>query len=49
MRTVSEETYSKLKGDERLLEVLYEHGVDNWTGWDDAIQQFFNEPHEGEK
>lgn len=46
MITLSEETYKKLKDDERLLEALYAHGVDNWSGWDDAIQEFFNERRE---
>lgn len=42
MITLSEEAYDKLKGDERLLEILYRHDVHTWTGWDAAIEEFFN-------
>ena len=41
--TISVKEYNKLKKDARLLECLYNAGVDNWDGWDDAITEFEGE------
>jgi len=48
MITLSEDSYNKLKDDERLLETLYRHDVHAWTGWDAAIEEFFNGKREEE-
>ncbi len=43
--TITEEEYQSLKEDARLLQCLRAAGVDNWEGWDDAID-IFNEEEE---
>ena len=38
MVTISVEEYEKLKEDQKLLEALKWAGVDNWNGWDYAME-----------
>ena len=38
MVTISVEEYEKLKEDQKLLEALKWVGVDNWDGWDYAME-----------
>jgi hypothetical protein len=40
--TISKEEYEQLLKKENLLECLEACGVDNWGGWDDAME-IFNE------
>ncbi len=41
--TITKEEYQSLKEDSLLLRHLRAAGVDNWEGWDDAIEQFHEE------
>lgn len=43
MVTITEEEHEKLLEDAKLLECLRRAGVDNWEGWDDAIDFFEGE------
>ena len=36
---ISEEEYKELLRDSKILEVLKEHGVENWDGYEDAIKE----------
>ena len=36
---ISEEEYKELLRDSKILEVLREHGVENWDGYGDAIKE----------
>ena len=38
MVSISKKELDKLKEDSNLLECLRAQGVDNWDGWDDAIE-----------
>ena len=38
--TISEEEYETLLNDSILLNCLQMMGVDNWDGYDDAIEQY---------
>lgn len=40
--TIPKSEYSKLKSSEVKLEFLEAHGVDNWNGYEDAIEEFHN-------
>jgi len=40
--TISGEAYEELQNDQKLLDALRAAGVDNWDGWDEAID-IFNE------
>ena len=41
---LSEKEYIQLMKDSKLLEILYGHHVDNWEGWDFAMEEFSNIP-----
>jgi hypothetical protein len=41
--TISRKEYDSLVEDAFLLECLRNAGVDNWEGWDYALQEFHNE------
>lgn len=41
--TISREEYEELLKDSELLSCLEACGVDNWSGWDDAIEMFNSE------
>lgn len=45
MIEISLEEYDALIADQNLLEALRNAGVDNWEGWDDAIDAL----HEGDE
>lgn len=36
--TIPEDVYEELKRDARVLSTLRAYGVDNWSGYDDAIR-----------
>lgn len=36
---ISEEEYKELLRDSKILEVLKEHGVENWDDYEDAIKE----------
>lgn len=38
--TISQEEYDELVDDQILLDCLRNAGVDNWEGWDFAIEQY---------
>ena len=38
MITISQEEYDQLLEDSNLLDCLRNCGVDNWGGWDDAME-----------
>ena len=44
--TISKEEYEQLLGKEKLLECLEAVGVDNWGGWDDAMEMIGGEDNE---
>ena len=44
METISKEEYESLKKDSEILDCLRACGVDNWQGWDDAMDMY----HENE-
>jgi len=44
LKAVTVEEYEELKSDQRLLAALYASGVDNWEGFDDAVNSL--EEHE---
>ena len=46
--TISEEEYSDLKSDSKFLDCLRSLGVDNWDGWDEAID-LYNEDEEDDQ
>ena len=35
--TLSKEEYDSFMEDVRMLNVLYDYGVDNWEGYDEAV------------
>lgn len=37
--TISKEDFDSLMADSRLLNTLKAHGVDNWEGWEAAIEE----------
>ncbi|WP_410746733.1 hypothetical protein, partial [Clostridium neonatale] len=41
--TISKEEYEQLLGKEKLLDCLEAAGVDNWGGWDDAMEMMNTE------
>lgn len=41
--TISKEEYERLLNDSEFLNCLKACGVDNWQGWDDAMQMFSEE------
>lgn len=41
--TISVKEYQELLEDQRLLDALRGAGVDNWEGWDDAIDNLNEE------
>lgn len=43
------EEYLDLQRDSELLDALRVGGVDNWEGWDDAIEAFHDSLHEGDE
>ena len=47
--TISEEEYDSLLKDSILLNCLQMMGVDNWDGYDDAIEQYQEIVQEEEK
>lgn len=38
--TLTAEEYKVLIEDQLLLEKLYDHGVDNWEGYGDALEDY---------
>lgn len=38
--TISKAEYQQLLDDSNFLNKLYAHGVDNWSGFDDAVDDF---------
>jgi hypothetical protein len=44
--TIYEDRYEELLESHKILEKLYEYGVDNWEGYDDAIREFREENKE---
>ena len=38
--TITQEEYDQLEKDSLLLNALRNQGVDNWCGWDDAIEEY---------
>ena len=46
MVTISKAEYDELLKDSELLSCLEACGVDNWCGWDDAIEMFNEEDDE---
>lgn len=43
---ISREEYDQLRRDSELLGCLEACGVDNWCGWDDAMEMFAEEDGE---
>lgn len=41
--TISLTEYKSLKADQAFLEILEGYGVDNWVGYDDAVEYFQGE------
>ena len=41
---LSEKEYIQLMKDAKLLEILCNHHVDDWEGWDYAMEEFSNIP-----
>lgn len=37
---IDEDRYEELLESHEILQKLYEHGVDNWEGYSDAIREF---------
>lgn len=44
--TITKEEYERLVRDSELLGCLEACGVDNWNGWDDAMEMFAEEDGE---
>ncbi|MNT01254.1 hypothetical protein D3C72_1357140 [compost metagenome] len=44
--TISKDEYEALQRDRELLNCLEACGVDNWSGWDDAMEMFTEEDAE---
>jgi ABC-type amino acid transport substrate-binding protein len=42
MLQISEEEFLRLKNDSQLLQALRNGGVDNWVGWDYALEEYEN-------
>lgn len=43
MVTITKEEYDRLVDDSYMLSCLEACGVDNWSGWDDAMEMFNEE------
>lgn len=41
--TIYEDRYEELLESQRILQKLYEHGVDNWEGYDEAMREIREE------
>ena len=41
--TISQTQYLELLDDQKLLDALRAVGVDNWQGWDDALDMYHGE------
>ena len=41
--TITEADYKELVESRELLMALEEHGVDNWSGYSDAVAEFYGE------
>ena len=41
--TITVEEYKGLLESQSLLDALEEHGVDNWSGYSDAVAEFYGE------
>jgi len=44
--TIKKSEYDSLKDDSKKLEALEAMGVDNWQGWDDAMEIYLAEENE---
>lgn len=40
---ITKEEYIKLRADQDVLNALENHGVDNWSGYGDAMDELFGE------
>lgn len=41
--TIPQAEYDSLLEDSKILDLLRSHGVDNWNGWDYAMEEFNEE------
>ena len=41
--TITKQEYAKLLSDQHFLNCLRNAGVDNWDGWDYAVEEFHEE------
>lgn len=41
--TISKIEYDQLIEDSKLLCALQSHGVDNWEGWDDVMEEMYGD------
>jgi hypothetical protein len=40
--TISKDEYDRLLDADQLLDALYAAGVDNWDGWDYALEIYYD-------
>jgi hypothetical protein len=45
--TIPKEEYEELLNDSHILSCLQNTGVDNWCGWDDAMELYHKEEQNG--